>query len=884
MTRALPAIAALLLVLAPARAGDSVLETVRAELRPPDGRFERFPRWTAPSRPTVALALSGGGARGLAHIGVLEAMKEDGLEFDAVAGTSAGALFGGFLAAGYEPEEVESIVRNRRWNSIVAGLDLRTRVLSETEDVLRSSPLLTWRTGAEAPVRFGALVESSQLETEFYRYFFGAQRTCGGDFDRLRIRFRPVATDVRTGRKVAPGSGDLAALIRGSVAIPGVFAPIPYGDLLLSDGLLVENLPVETARSLGADLVIAVDVTEDVDPGVDVRGTLAALNRSVNILMLEQVERARGLADVLLRPDVGGASPGDFEKGLDALLEAGRSAYATKREAIRRRLDEAWEKGASPLFWDDVEAVPGDASLAEEFAGRLGRRGSATRLRLETELARMLNRGPWADGRIEIVDRDGVLVLRIVLERNPPLEIFARAGGATFGPKDPIPRLSVGEPFSWAGVEEAARRTRADLLNDGRILLGLEEIAWEPGTGTLTATITEPSFAGIEIVGIDGMPIPRLPRLFAGLEGKPFRFDAIAERLGEIEARGLIDGWRIEPAPGDGEGVTIVATVREDRHFEVEGSVAYRDALEWAGLLRLGFTNLSGRGDTVEAIGIAASDVAGGTLRYRSEYVGGFRNLGFETSFAFENRARPVVGADQTIVDDDAETYEASRLDVALVRRVTSGAVLRVGLADKRESFDAGSFGPEEVRERTEVHAAVDLERRDRLLFPSDGYAFRWEGRWSVAGDPYRSQSARFDLSGSFGRLRPVTLSLRLAGGVAEDAPRPAYWFDPGGFRDLYGFLPYALQAPRYRHGGGTMRFRFLDLGAIRSWVEVGADSVRFGYGDEAPGIAGDSVAGYGISVTALVRTLGPITVGWSRNSQDGTLAFLTLGYPFVRQ
>ena len=882
MTRAALALAALAVSVPPIQGGETVVATIRAQVVPADGRFEPYPRWKAPSRPTIALALSGGGARGLAHVGVVQAMYEDGVEFDAVAGTSAGALVGGFLAAGFDPEEVESIIRGRRWNAIVSGLDLRTRVLSEEEDILRSSPLLTWRTGAEAAVRFGALVESRQLEAELYRYFLGAQWLSRGEFDRLRYRFRAVATDVRTGRKVAPSSGDMAALIRGSVAVPGVFAPYPYDGALLADGLLVENLPVDTARTLGCDLVLAVDVGEDVDPADEVRGTLTTLNRALNILMLEQVERARDEADMLIRPDVVGVSPGDFEANLDRLLEVGRSAYARSRDGVWRRLEEA-AGDVTAWSWDAIEGPSDEPVATEELRRRLGASGSAGRFRLESELARLLNGGAWADGRVDVVESDGRRVLRLALVPNATLQLLVRDGNAAFGPDDPVPRPPLGEPLSWATVRKATWQVRSQLLKSGRILVHVDRVGWDPARGTLTATVSEPPFAGIEIVNTEGERLERLPRLFASLEGKPFRFDTVSQRLEDIEARGLIEGWRIEPLPADAGGVSLRAIVREDRHFEVAGSVAYRDTLGWAGLLRAGFTNLSGRGDTVELIGTAARDVAGIEGRYRSEFVGGFRNLGFESSVSWSDVARPLVGPDQEIVDDEAEVYQSFRLDAGLFKRVTFGTVLRAGLSRQRETLDAGAFGPAETRARTEVYSTVDLDRRDRLLFPSVGFALRWEGRWSLDGDPYRRNGLRLDYSHSFGALHPVTLSFRGAAGIAQDADRPAYWFDPGGFREVYGFLPYALQAPRYRQAGATARFRFLELGAVRSWVEIGADTLRIGYGDDVPGASGESVAGYGVSVTALARVIGPITVGWSRNDRGASVAFLTVGYPFVR-
>jgi NTE family protein len=245
-----------------ARAADEkLLDTVTAERVEPDGRFRFHPGWTASGRPSLALALSGGGARGLAHIGVLAAMEEDGVEIDAIAGTSMGALVGAFVSAGYSPEDAVEILKRREWNAIISGLDVRRRVLSESEDILQQSALLRFRLRRGELLQIGAIAEAHLLQRELYRLLLRAQLQSGGNLDRLRYRFRAVSGDILTGNRVASSSGDLVTYVRGSFSIPGVFEPVRVGGAVLVDGGVVENIPVDTARTLGGEAVIAVDVS-----------------------------------------------------------------------------------------------------------------------------------------------------------------------------------------------------------------------------------------------------------------------------------------------------------------------------------------------------------------------------------------------------------------------------------------------------------------------------------------------------------------------------------------------------------------------------------------------------------------------------------------------
>jgi len=181
-------------------------------------------------RPRLGLALSGGAARGLAHVGVLKVFAEHGLRVDCVAGTSAGALVGGALASGMPIEEIEKVGRTLRWR------DLGRMTLS----------------------RLG--VQSNAPLEAYVRALFPVTR-----FEELTVPFAAVATDLQTGaRVVMRDEGDLGFAIRASCAVPGWYVPVTDSEgRQLVDGGLVANLPVSVVRSLGAEVVVAVDVNSE---------------------------------------------------------------------------------------------------------------------------------------------------------------------------------------------------------------------------------------------------------------------------------------------------------------------------------------------------------------------------------------------------------------------------------------------------------------------------------------------------------------------------------------------------------------------------------------------------------------------------------------------
>lgn len=256
-------------------------------------------------RPRLGLALSGGAARGIAHVGVMKVFKEEGILVDFVAGTSAGALVGGALASGMPLEEIEDIGRSLRWR------DLGRMTLS----------------------RLG--VQSGARMEEYIRERFPVTR-----FEQMPIPFAAVATDLHTGGAIVMrDEGDAAFAIRASCALPGWYVPaVDEQGRQLVDGGLVANLPTAVARSLGAEVVVAVDVNFE---GAKFLGSptsvLGVLLQSFIVVQRTAVAHQRQIADVCISPLVGHIRWDEMERAdefIAAGVEAARAAIPTIRELL----------------------------------------------------------------------------------------------------------------------------------------------------------------------------------------------------------------------------------------------------------------------------------------------------------------------------------------------------------------------------------------------------------------------------------------------------------------------------------------------------------------------------------------------------------------------
>jgi len=226
----------------------------------------------------VALVLPGGGVRGMAHIGVIRALDSLGVVPDLVVGTSMGSIIGALYASGYTGAEIEALTL--RFN---VGDFVGRYVPQYPSRVAPSTPLLVWEDGADGLSLQTSAAQEGRINTLMSALMLRGNVLARGDFDRLPIPYRAVAADLATGRKVVIGSGDLALAVRASFAIPLVFAPVPREGRLLVDGGVAENVPVETARQLGATRVIVSQLadTATAHGPVATTGAVAARLRTV---------------------------------------------------------------------------------------------------------------------------------------------------------------------------------------------------------------------------------------------------------------------------------------------------------------------------------------------------------------------------------------------------------------------------------------------------------------------------------------------------------------------------------------------------------------------------------------------------------------------------
>ncbi len=310
------------------------------------------------ARPKIGLVLSGGGARGAAHVGVLKVLEEQRVPIDMIAGTSFGAIVGGLYASGYSADELEDILNTIDWQEALSNSAPRkNRSFRRKED--DDGFLIKLKLGIKdgdlrLPTGF---VKPNNLRLTLRDLLSPVATT--RHFDNLRTPFRAVATDLQTGLAVSLEDGDLPSAMLASMAVPALFPPVDRDGRLLVDGGVSNNVPIDVVRGMGADIVIVVDISTPLQTKEDITSLTSVINQLS--LILTNQSAARQLAtltdkDVVIRPDLAGIGVLDFENAIDAVPRGSAAALDVAAQLRSYTLPvEHWQAHVDSRALQDTE-------------------------------------------------------------------------------------------------------------------------------------------------------------------------------------------------------------------------------------------------------------------------------------------------------------------------------------------------------------------------------------------------------------------------------------------------------------------------------------------------------------------------------------------------
>ena len=298
-------------------------------------------------RKKVAVVLSGGGAKGMAHIGVLKVLEKAGIPVDIVTGTSIGSIVGGLYAIGYNAHSLDSMVRAQDWSYVITDKeDLRHQSLNDRQKQ-NTYLYTTGLTFGKRDANAGGIIKGKNLAELFQRLCVGYTDSLNFSKD-LRIPFACVATNIMDNSEVVFHSGRLPQAMRASMAIPAAFSPVRIGDMVLVDGGLKNNYPVDVARGMGADIVIGITLSGKPKTADDISGTMSIVGQIIDVNCVNKYEENKAITDLYMNVDPHGYSTASFTAtAIDSLIRYG------EEEAMRH--------------WDEIIALKQRIGIDESF-------------------------------------------------------------------------------------------------------------------------------------------------------------------------------------------------------------------------------------------------------------------------------------------------------------------------------------------------------------------------------------------------------------------------------------------------------------------------------------------------------------------------------------
>ncbi len=438
-----------------------------------------------PERQKIGLALAGGSALGLAHVGVIKWLEENRIPVDAIAGASMGSLVGGMYATGRNAREIEEFVTTLDWTTALQPTTPFRQLAFRRKEDRREFPNQLELGIKNGAVRFPVALSAGHgvgLVISRIAAGYSGMRS----FDDMPTRFRSVATDLTSAKQIEFSSGDLFEALRASMSLPGIFAPLRKGEQTLVDGGIVNNLPVDVVRGMGTEIVIAVALHVPLAQRSQNYSLFGVFDRTLDIMLSGSEIRALASAEVGIIPDLVSFASGDFHRAKE-FIERGYQATAAKANLLKRfSLPEedwaAYQRGRQERRRNvriDPQFIASEGlskPLERNLAGRLDTAlGSAMQTgRLDDELTRLAGLGRWETANYRIIEKAGKQGLLIKAQEKPHGPPFLNTAILIDGGNSQASRFGIGGRITFLDVFNPGSEWRTDFFIGNRDVLATE--------------------------------------------------------------------------------------------------------------------------------------------------------------------------------------------------------------------------------------------------------------------------------------------------------------------------------------------------------------------------------------------------------------------------
>lgn len=826
--------------------------------------------------PRTALVLSGGGARGIAQIGLLKAIEEHGIEIDLVVGTSMGGILGGLWAAGFTADSLAGLARSVDWGDFFSDRPRRSNLFL-TQKQEGEKNLLTLRFDGLKPTIPTALTAGQKLTSLLNRLSMEANYRSRHNFDNLDIPLRVCAVDILTGTPVVIKSGNLAEALRATMAVPLAFTPLEMDSMMLMDGGLLMPIPVEVARQEGADFVIAGNTTSGLLERDQISDPIDIANQTTTIMQLSARESELADADFVIKPELDHHLATDFT-GIDDLIEAGYVAAMRKMPEIKAKLAAMSAVAVdTTVICVDTIVAPSALELQPRIENLRGfnifERNIPISLLRETARELILS---GAASRIRITNsyESGASVLRIHANLFRSDAGLAVVGNETLADSEVRPALDTvntgTDPLQ--GLKTAVAALEQIYVENGYDLMAVDSIKYDLLTNSNNIYISEGMIHRIMVIGNKRTKGWVIKRNFTLKVGEPFNLGKAGEGMSNIFSTGLFERVNFD-VENDSGRVIVWIEVREKDYFLIRYGAHYHDHFHAENYLDLADANILGFSNE-----LFFRVMYGEVRKYYSLHLKADRIFETYLTYHFKfyhNRLKRDRYIDNESIGIDRERRTGAHLSFGQ-QIARFGTVTAEARAERVRIDLPGQAGVMHRNLRSLIFRSR-VDNMDQYPFPDHGIAAHMyvELAADILGGEDRFTKAYFEWRAQVPLGSRLGLQPEFALGLSDaELPRFEKFFI-GGNRTLYGYRFEALEGDNMFRGNLGLRFelpyRFYlsgryDLGEVWTSIEeLNFENLRHAFG-------------FGLDYDS---PLGPISVSYGRAESKYDRIYIDVGYDF---
>jgi NTE family protein len=848
---------------------NSPAKTIRLQFYASNSPLEQYGGRRVITQPRIGLALSGGGARGFAHIGVLKVLERENIPISAIAGTSMGGAIGGLYSAGYSAQELERLALEINWQDIFSNTPSRLSLLQSQREEAEGA-LFQLRFDGLKPQIPSGLTLAQKLTNLLSDLTFQADYQSGGNFNQLKIPYRSVTTDLVSGSKVVLDSGELGIAIRATIAVPLAITPVSYNGKLLVDGGLIDPIPVEVVKQMGADKVIAVNTSAALLPKEKITDPLDIASQSVSIMSLQQEHQSLQMADLVLKPALPGFSSTDFDQA-ESLMVLGEKAADSLLPQIKQLIEQDSSKN---YYIDRIEIIGNRIISADSLRGWAGLRVPAriSERDIYRILTNLYNRGLLREIYAEIDTGTEPGTLTVIIEENPPVKEVVIHGN----PKNPqktkvlAPNDPHGDIFDYPRLNELVGKELDRIKEKGASLAKIASIEYDSTSQRLVIGI---DYGRISQINLEGNRKTKDWLIYSNFPLRPggiFNLKTAQKGIANLQASGYFDQVSLRAANSPA-GAVLHLALNENKFTVLKGGLHWREEYHLEGFLESGYLNLFGAGNQIFLRSLYGERKEDHSIRLKANRIF-MTYLTYQLSFYYRNQENFLYGQSKRI----GEFEEIRRgMSFSLGHNLAKlGKVSAEFLAERINVHNSTSNTSEGVNKRS-LWFKLLFDNLDRYPYPTSGnYNLL---TLEIASRVLEGDVSYRKLSSSLETYLPLSEKLnlhpRLQTGYADRKLLLYEQFCLGGKESFFGFNIAEKRGNKLAQFSLELR---LQTARRIFWF------IRYDLGDTW----GDEVElknvkhALGLKL-GIATPLGPLELGYGYNSLKQDKLYLTWGHYF---